>query len=76
VLAGTTLSAGPPAPGVVGNTSADGSTVEERPVTVPDLLATVLRALEIDPTAQQVSNTGRPIALVEKSARPIAEVLD
>jgi hypothetical protein len=61
---------------VVGKTSADGSTAEERPVTVPDLLATVLRALEIDPTTQQVSNTGRPIALVEKSARPIAEVLD
>jgi hypothetical protein len=59
----------------VGRTSADGSTVEERPVTLPDLLATVLQALGIDPAGQNVSNTGRPIRLVDKSARPLAEVL-
>jgi hypothetical protein len=60
---------------VVGKTSADGAAVVERPVTVPDLLATVLRTLGIDPMRQNISNTGRPIGLVEKEARPIAQVL-
>ena len=31
--------------------------------------------LGLDPATQNVSNTGRPIPLVEKSAKPIAEVL-
>ncbi len=60
---------------VVGKTSADGTTVEERPVTVPDLLATICQSLGIDPKQQNLSNTGRPIELVEKSARPIVELL-
>jgi uncharacterized protein (DUF1501 family) len=60
---------------VVGKTSKDGTTVEERLVTVPDFLATVVRALGLDPTVQNLSNTGKPIWLVEKSARPIKEVL-
>jgi hypothetical protein len=60
---------------VVGKTSPDGMTVAERPVTVPDLLATVGQALGIDITKQNISNTGRPIGLVEKTARPIAEVV-
>jgi hypothetical protein len=60
---------------VVGKTSADGSTVEERPVAVPDLLATIYQTLGIDPSLQNISNTGRPISLLEKSAQPIAELL-
>jgi hypothetical protein len=60
---------------VVGKTSADGMSVVERPVTVPDLLATVLQALGIDTARQHVSNTGRPIGLVEKSARPLGELV-
>jgi hypothetical protein len=71
VLAGGGIKGGQ----VVGRTSADGSTVEERPVSLPDLLATVLQALGIDPAGQNVSNTGRPIRLVEKSARPLTEVV-
>jgi hypothetical protein len=60
---------------VVGRTSPDGMAVEERPVTVPDLLATVCGALGIDPLKQNVSNVGRPIRVVDKAARPIQEVL-
>jgi hypothetical protein len=60
---------------VVGKTSADGSAIEERPVAVPDLLATVYQALGIDPGLQNVSNTGRPISLLEKSARPVADLM-
>jgi hypothetical protein len=60
---------------VVGKTSADGMEIEDRKVTVPDFLATVCKALGIDPEKQNMSNVGRPIRIVEKGARPIEEVL-
>jgi uncharacterized protein (DUF1501 family) len=58
-----------------GRTSADGTKVEDRPVGVPDLLATVCTALGIDHEKQNPSNVGRPIRIVEKGARAIREVL-
>jgi hypothetical protein len=60
---------------VVGNTGKDGAAVEERPVSVPDLLATICKALGVDPLKQNTSNIRRPIRIVYKSAKPIAEVL-
>src|SRR5262249_16970138 len=60
---------------VVGKTSADGTTVEERPVSVEDFLATVGLALGIDIKGQNNSNVGRPIRIVEPTAQPIKEVL-
>jgi hypothetical protein len=42
---------------------------------VPDLLATVCLALGIDPTKANQSNVGRPISIVDKSARPLKEVV-
>ncbi len=60
---------------VVGRTSADGMTVEDRPVTVPDLLATVCLALGIDPMQQNISNVGRPIRVVDPAAKPIEEIV-
>jgi hypothetical protein len=60
---------------VIGRTSADGARVEERPVSVPDLLATVCGALGIDPLKQNQSNVGRPIRIVDKAAKPIQELL-
>jgi hypothetical protein len=42
---------------------------------VPDLLATVCLALGIDPTRTNPSNVGRPIAIVDRAARPLQEVL-
>jgi hypothetical protein len=71
VLAGGPVKGGQ----VVGKTSKDGTAVEERPVSVPDLLATVCKALGIDPGARNESNTGRPITLVEPSAEPLREVV-
>ena len=50
-------------------------TVEERPVSVPDFIATVCQALGLDPTQQNMSNVGRPIRLVDPVRRPIREVL-
>jgi len=61
---------------VFGRTSADGMTVEEpRQVSVPDLMATICRALGIDPTNTNMSNVGRPIPIVARDGQPIQEVL-
>jgi hypothetical protein len=59
----------------VGRTSADGLTVEDRPVAVPDLLATVCLGLGIDPAKQNLSNVGRPIRIADPTAKPVREVL-
>jgi uncharacterized protein (DUF1501 family) len=60
---------------VFGRTSKDGSTVEEKPVRVPDLLATVCKAMGVDPLKQNRSNIGRPIRIVHKDGTPLKEVL-
>ena len=59
----------------IGKTSPDGMEVIERPIGVPDLLATVCKALGVDPLKQNLSNVGRPIRIVDKSAHPIEEIL-
>ena len=59
----------------VGTTSKDGMKVEERPTSVPDLLATLCKALGIDPEKKNLSNVNRPISIVDKSANPVTEVL-
>lgn len=71
VLAGGGIKGGQ----AIGKTSPDGSEVIDRPVSVPDLLVTVCRALGVDPLKQNLSNVGRPIRIVDKSARPIEEIL-
>jgi hypothetical protein len=58
-----------------GKTSADGMTVAEKPVTVPNFLATVCKALGVDPEKQNMSNVGRPIRLADAGSKPIKEVL-
>ncbi len=60
---------------MVGKTSKDGMEVTERPVSVPDLLATVCQALGVDFMKQNSSNVGRPIRIVEPTAKPIKEIL-
>ena len=60
---------------VIGRTSADGNSVEDRPVSVGDLMATICKALGIDPSKQNLSDVGRPIRIADPSARPIAEAL-
>jgi uncharacterized protein (DUF1501 family) len=59
----------------VGKTSADGTSVEERAVGVPDLIATVAKAVGIDPRKQNMSNVGRPIRVADPAAKPIGELL-
>jgi Protein of unknown function (DUF1501) len=71
VLAGGGINGGR----VICRTSADGMDVEDRPVSVPDFIATVCLALGIDPKTQNVSNVGRPIRIVDTAAKPITEAL-
>jgi hypothetical protein len=71
VLAGGGIKGGQ----AVGSTGTGGQAVTDRPVTVPDFLATVCQALGVDPTKQNISNVGRPIRIAEKSAQPVKEVL-
>jgi hypothetical protein len=56
-----------------GKTSADGMTVEENKVDVPDVLATLCRAIGIDPATENISEQGRPIKIAEGT--PIEAVL-
>ncbi len=71
VLAGGGIKGGQ----VIGKTSADGMEVVDRPVKVEDFLGTIARALGVDPQKQNNSNVGRPIRIVEPTAKPIEEVL-
>src|SRR5262245_54028153 len=59
----------------VGRTSANGMTVEDRPVGVPDLMATICVAMGLDPRKQNVSNVARPIRLADPSGEVVKEVL-
>ena len=56
-----------------GRTSADGMAIEEDPVEVTDVLATLCAALGVPPETENTSNTGRPIKIVEGS--PIERLL-
>jgi hypothetical protein len=60
---------------LVGRTSEDGMAVADRPTSIPDLLATVCQAMGVDPLKQNISNVSRPIRIVDKSARPLEELL-
>jgi uncharacterized protein (DUF1501 family) len=71
VLAGGGVQGG----AVVGRTATGGVSVEDRPVSVPDFLATICMALGIDPFKHNMSDIGRPIRIVDKSAQPIQEIL-
>ncbi len=60
---------------VIGDTGADGAAIRDRPVTVPEFLATVCQALGIDHQKLNVSNVGRPIRIVAPGTEPVKEVL-
>jgi hypothetical protein len=60
---------------VYGKTSPDGTEVKDNPVNVPNFLATVAKAVGVDPTKQNMSNVGRPIRIADAGSKPIEEVL-
>jgi hypothetical protein len=59
----------------VGRTGNGGVAVEDRPVKVPDLVATVCLAMGLDPKKQNMSNVARPIRLADPAAEPVKEIL-
>lgn len=71
VLAGGGLKTGQ----VIGKTSADGTVVDSQPTRTPDLIATVVKGIGLDPMKQNMSNVSRPIRLADPSAKPIRELL-
>lgn len=60
---------------VYGATGDSGMEVTDRPVAVNQLMATLLAALGIDHTNQNMSPVGRPIRLAEPEVEPIRELL-
>jgi hypothetical protein len=58
---------------VIGASSNDGTEVKDRPVTVPDLMASFCHALKVDPTKESMTPVGRPIKIVDggKAVREI-----
>jgi uncharacterized protein (DUF1501 family) len=71
VLAGAGIKGGQ----AIGNTGKDGAAVKERPVSVAEFLATVFTAVGVDPGTENRTWDGRPISVVKKGARPIAELV-
>jgi hypothetical protein len=69
VLAGGGVQTG----SIIGKTSPDGMEVSDRPVTVPELLATLCKAVGVDPAHENISDDKRPIKLAE--GEPVAELL-
>ncbi|MCA8990562.1 MAG: DUF1501 domain-containing protein [Planctomycetaceae bacterium] len=60
---------------VYGATNESGMEVADSPVAVGGLLATVVNALGIDHTKQNLSSIGRPIPITELNSEPIGELL-
>jgi hypothetical protein len=56
-----------------GRTTADGSMIEEKPVGIGDVLATLCTALGVPPDHENITPGDRPIKLAEGA--PIAEIL-
>lgn len=69
VLGGGSIAGG----AIIGKTSADGKEVVDRPVTVPELLATICTAVGVDPHKENISDERRPIKIAD--GQPIAELL-
>jgi hypothetical protein len=59
---------------VVGQTTPKGEDVKERPVTAGDFMGTVCKALGIDHTKSFTTRDGRPVRIVDKAAKPVAEL--
>jgi uncharacterized protein (DUF1501 family) len=59
----------------IGSSGKGGDEIVDRPVTVADLYATIFSALGIDPTKENISPEGRPIALVDGGGAPVRELI-
>ncbi len=51
-----------------GQTTADGMMVKDKPVSVPQFLATICQATDIDPSTMIENDEGRPVPIIDASA--------
>jgi Protein of unknown function (DUF1501) len=58
---------------VIGTSSPDGMDVKDRPVTVPDLLASICHSLKVDANKEAMTPLGRPIKVVD-GGKPVREL--
>jgi uncharacterized protein (DUF1501 family) len=58
----------------VGNTGSSGGTVEDRPISPGDFMATVCKALGVDYTHDWEASSGRPLPKVAKGSEPVKEL--
>ena len=58
---------------VIGASNPDGTEVKDRPVAVPDLLASICHSLKVDPTKETMTPIGRPIKIVD-GGKPVREL--
>jgi hypothetical protein len=59
---------------VIGATDKQGGTVADNPIGPKDFMATVCKALGIDHTKQIIARNSRPFRLVDKDAKPVAQL--
>jgi hypothetical protein len=50
---------------VIGETSKDGTSLTNDPVTVPDLFCSICKSLDVDPAKENMSPIGRPMKIVD-----------
>ena len=60
---------------ILGSTTSGGQHVQDRPVPVADLLATVNQRLGVDSTEALPGEAGRPLTVLPPGARPVVELL-
>jgi hypothetical protein len=58
---------------VIGSSSSDGTNVQDRPVTIPDLFCSVCKSLNVNPRIESISPLGRPLKIVD-GGKPIDEL--
>jgi len=59
---------------VIGRSDATGATVEDRPVSVQDFMATICGIMGVDCEKEVVLADGRPVKFVDKDPKPITEL--
>ena len=59
---------------IYGESSPDGMTVKDKPVTIPDFFATVCQLIGMDADQEFIAAAGRPIKLVDKGT-PISDLI-
>lgn len=74
-LSSVVLGGGPIRAGaVIGESDQDGEEIRERPVTVPELYASIASAIGLDANEVHVTPDGRPVTTVDEAGKPISEL--